>query len=168
MTKNSTLDQTLLGDKLVDVVDRVRRKIHGKLGTRPWKIAIVTRRWSGEERGVGTPTVSVLELDPTPAVSWNVRDRMGPAGREGAGDVVMTGVSLRYSADELDPPRVDNRTEVAYRMTEAYGQRQKTRWFVIKSSPVPRRGDKAGDATDWYILLTETSAMGGLDKEDAP
>ena len=167
MSKNSVLDNSKLADKLIDVVDNVRRKIHGKLGTRPWNVAIVTRRWSGGERGVGTPTVSVLEIDPTPAVSRNTRDRMGPAGREAAGSVVMTGVSLRYTEAELDP-RGDSRTEVAYRLTEAHGQFQKTRWFVIACSPIPRRGDRDGDATDWYIVLNETSAMGGLDKEDAP
>jgi len=165
--KDSTLDKTLLADKLIGVVDKVRRKIHAKLGTRPWTVAIVTRRWSGGERGVGTPTISVLELDPTPMVQRNTKDRMGPAGREAAGTVVMTGVSLRYTEDELSP-RADNRTEVAYRLTEAHGQRQRTRWFVLAASPVPRRGDKSGDSTDWYLLLNEASAMSGLDKEDAP
>ena len=167
MTKDSTLDTTRLGDKLIDVVDRVRRKIHSKLGTRPWSVAIVTRRWSGDERGVGTPTVSVLELDPTPHVARNSRDRLGPAGREAAGTMVLTGVSLRYTEAEL-APKVDNRTEVAYRLTEAHGQRKKTRWFVISASPLARRGDTSGDGTDWYIVLNETSAMGALDGVDGP
>lgn len=167
MAKNSTLDRSKLGDKLIDVVDNVRRKIHAKLGTRPWTVAIITRRWSGEERGVGTATVNVLELDPAPHVSKNVKDRIGPAGREAAGSVVLTGVSLRYSEEEL-VPRVDNRTEVAYRLTEGHGQYQKTRWFVVAASPIPRRGDTPGDGTDWYIVLNETSAMGDLDGVDAP
>lgn len=162
MSKNSTLDTSKLGDKLIDVVDNVRRKIHAKLGTRPWTVAIVTRRWSGEQAGLGTATVSVLELDPVPHVSRTARDRLGPAGREASGSVVLTGVSLRYSEAEL-APKVDNRTEVAYRLTEGHGQRQKTRWFVLSASPVPRRGDSPGDGTDWYIVLNETSAMGGLD-----
>jgi hypothetical protein len=162
MAKNSTLDSSLVADKLVDVVDNVRRKIHSKLGTRPWTVAIVTRRWSGEERGVGTATVTVLELDPTPSVKRNTRDRLGPAGREAAGTTTLTGVSLRYTEAEL-APKVDNRTEVAYRLTEGHGQRQKTRWFVIASAPVARRGDQPGDGTDWYIVLNETSDMGPLD-----
>lgn len=167
MAKNSTLDTSKLGDKLIDVVDNVRRKIHAKLGTRPWTVAIVTRRWSGEERGVGTPTVTVLELDPTPMVKANIRDRMGPAGREEAGSVVLTGVSLRYTEAEL-APKVDNRTEVAYRLTEGHGQYKKTRWCVIAGTPVARRGDQPGDGTDWYIVLNQTSAMGNLDDVDAP
>lgn len=167
MTKNATIDKSKLADKLVDVVDSVRRKIHAALGTRPWTVAIVTRRWSGEERGVGTCSETVLELDPTPHVSRNTRDRMGPAGREAAGSITLTGVSLRYTEEEL-APKVDNRTEVAYRLTEGHGQRQKTRWFVLNASPVPRRGDTPGDGTDWYINLNETSDMGKLDGMDAP
>lgn len=167
MAKNSTLDTTTLGDKLIDVVDNVRRKIHTKLGTRPWKVAIVTRRWSGEERGAGSPTVSVLELDPSPHVSRNVKDRLGPAGREAAGTVILTGVSLRYSEDEL-APKVDHRSEVAYRLTEGHGHRQKTRWFVLSASPIARRGDTPGDGTDWYIVLNETSDMGPIDETDTP
>lgn len=160
--KDSTLDKSKLGDKLIDVVDNVRRKIHAKLGTRPWTVAIVTRRWSGEERGVGTPTINVLELDPTPHVSRTTKDRIGPAGREAAGSVILTGVSLRYTEAELTP-KADHRTEVAYRLTEGHGQRQKTRWFVIAADPVARRGDTPGDGTDWYIVLNETSNMGPLD-----
>lgn len=162
MAKNSTLDTSKLGDKLIDVVDNVRRKIHSKLGTRPWTVAIVTRRWSGEERGVGTPTINVLELDPTPNVKVSGRDRMGPAGREAAGSMILTGVSLRYTLAEL-APKVDHRTEVGYRLTEAHGQRKKTKWFVIAGDPVARRGDSPGDGTDWYIVLNETSDMGNLD-----
>jgi len=165
--KDSVLDTSKLADKLVDVVDRVRRKVHKALGTRPWSVAIVQRRWSGPERGVGTATVSVLELDPIPKVRRNTKDRMGPAGREAAGTVVLTGVSLRYTEAELDP-RADARTEVAYRLTGLHGQGSRTRWFVIAGAPFPRRGDKEEDGTDWYIVLNETSAMSGLDKEDAP
>lgn len=167
MAKDSTLDKTKFGDKIIDVVDNVRRKIHAKLGTRPYKVAIVTRRWSGEERGDGSWTDSVLELDPTPHVRENTRDRMGPAGREATGTIVLTGVSLRYSEAELHP-KVDHRTEVAYRISEGHGQRQKTRWFVIASNPIPRRGDSPGDCSDWYILLEATSDMGKLDAVDAP
>lgn len=165
--KDSTLDKSKVADKLVDVVDNVRRKIHGKLGTRPWTVEIVTRRWSGEESGVGTPTVTVLELDPPPHVQQNTKDRLGPAGREAAGTVTLTGVSLRYTEAELTP-KGDNRTEVAYRITEAHGQRRKTRWFVVSATPIARRGGSSGDGTDWYIVLNETTAMGNSDGVNAP
>lgn len=165
--KTSVVGNSLLSDVLVDVVDCIRRTVHDALGTRPFKVSIVTRRWSGQRRGEGTPTVTVLTLDPTPSVSKNTRDRLGPAGREPSGSSRMTGVSLRYSMDEL-MPRADSRTEFAYVVTDAHGQRQRPRWFIPAGDPVARRGDQPGDGTDWYIVLNETSPMSDFDGVDSP
>ncbi len=166
MTKNSTIRPALLGDALINVVDDIRRSVHGALGTRPWAVAIVTRRWQGGRRGVGKATVSILELDPVPRVERVSRDRMGPAGREAQGSVTLSEVSLRYSEAELQPA-IGPGDEVAYRLTEIQGQRQTKKWYTLSASPVPRRGDKEGDRTDWYILLHESSAMGDLDGVDS-
>lgn len=95
------------------------------------------------------------------------RDRLGPAGREPAGTVVLTRVSLRYEMSELQPP-VDSKTEVAYRLTGLHGQFAGERWFVLSADPFPRRGDKEGDNTDWYILLTETTPMSNFDGVNSP
>lgn len=163
MTRDAAIDEELLGDVLIDVVDDIRRDVHGALGTRPWSVAVVIRRWSGGNRGDGNPTIHVLELDPTPMVKRVTRDRVGPAGREAEGSITMTGVSLRYTEEELQP-RVESGMEVGYRLMELNGQAQRTRWFVLAASPVPRRGDKSGDGTDWYLLLNETSDQGNLDQ----
>lgn len=167
MARESILDDDLLSDALVGVVDDVRREVHGALGTRPWKVEIVTRRWLGNQRGVGGSTTTTLELDPPPRVTRNTKDRLGPAGREAAGSVVLDEVSLAYTEEELQP-RVDQRTEVAYKITDLHGTRMPPRWFVIAASPVARRGDKPGDKTDWYIYLEETRPLGDLDGVDAP
>lgn len=164
--KNSTIRSGLLADKLIGVVDGVRRKIHRALGTRPWQVDVVTRRWSGNSRGEGRATITVLTLDPTPQVVKNATDALGPGGREGAGTAIVTGVSLRYSQAELEPD-VDSRSEVAYRLTELHGQKSRTSWYVLEGSPYQRRGDKPGDGSDWYIRLRETSAMGLLDGVDS-
>lgn len=166
MARDSAIDRTLLADALVDVVDDIRREVHGALGTRPWAVAIITKTWQGGRRGVGHATVHVLELDPVPRVERVTKDRMGPAGREAAGSVVLSEVSLRYSEAELQPTVLDG-NEVAYRLTDLRGQRQTPKWYAIAASPVPRRGDKEGDKTDWYVLLHETAAMGDLDGVDA-
>ncbi len=166
MARDAVIDRTLFADALVDVVDDIRRSVHGALGTRPWAVAIVTRRWQGGRRGVGHSTVNILELDPVPRVERVTKDRMGPAGREAAGSVVLSEVSLRYSEAELQPTIKDG-DEVAYRLTELRGQRQSPKWYVLAANPVPRRGDKEQDKTDWYLLLHETSAMGDLDGVDA-
>lgn len=126
----------------------------------------MTRRWSGDAAGEGTPTSTVLELDPAPQVRKNSRDRLGPGGREAAGSLSVSGVSLRYTEEELQP-KADAKTEVAYRLTERHGQRLRKRWFVLAGSPVPRRGDNEGDGTDWYLNLNETADMGNFDGVDA-
>lgn len=167
MPKTASLDESILADALVGVVDDIRREVHGALGTRPWRVEIVTRRWSGSERGVGNATTTVLELDPPPKVERVTRDRMGPAGREASGNVVLTGVSLAYAQEELQPP-VDRRSEFAYRLTDLRGSRMRPEYFVIAGAPIPRRGDKPGDCTDWYIRLEETTPMGVNDGVSAP
>ncbi len=166
MTRDSAIDRSLLADALVDVVDDIRRSVHGALGTRPWAVAVVTRRWSGGRRGQGHSTVNILDLDPVPRVERVSKDRMGPAGREAAGSVVLSEVSLRYSEKELQP-HIGDGDEVGYRLTDLRGQRQTPKWYVLSASPVPRRGDKEGDKTDWYILLHETSDMGDMDGVDS-
>jgi len=156
-----------LADALVGVVDDIRRSVHGALGTRPWSVAVITRTWSGRTRGEGNYIDEELLLDPTPQVRRVTHDRMGPAGREQSGQVTLSQVSLRYSEAELAPRPAKNQ-EVAYRVRELHGQRQQDKWYVLAGGPIPRRGDKSGDQTDWYLLLEQTSAMGNLDGVDAP
>lgn len=166
MTKDSTIDRSLFADALIDVVDDINRSVHGALGTRPWSVSIVKRQWQGGRRGVGRATETILILDPDPRVERVTKDRMGPAGREAAGSVVLSEVSLRYSALELEPP-IGEMDEVAYRLIENRGTRQSPKFYALSASPVPRRGDKQGDKIDWYILLHETSDMGPIDGVDS-
>lgn len=166
-SKTSEIKPRLLGDALIDVVDGIRRCVHGALGTRPYRVEIITRRWSGRRRGEGSYKDSILVLDPIPAVARSSSDRLGPAGREGSGSIKLTGISLRYSYSEL-MPKADDRTEVAWRIVELHGQRQEDRWFIPDGDPIPRRGDKPGDATDWVINLHETSALSNVEAVDSP
>lgn len=163
---DSNLQKKSLADALVGVVDDVRRSVHGALGTRSWKVAIVERTWSGGVRGEGAENRVLRWLDPVPKVERVSRDRMGPAGREASGSVVLTEVSLSYTEAELDP-KPSRGGEVAYALVEAKGQQRKTRWFVIAAPPYARRGDNEDDNIDWYIVLNETSDMGDLDGVDA-
>lgn len=163
----STTQPSLFADAMIGVVDSIRGAIHGALGTRPWSVAIVTRTWSGGRVGVGTPSDAVMELQPTPMVSKITRDRFGPAGRESSGQVQLTEVSLAYTELELVPKLAPGQ-EIGYRVREIHGQQQADRWYVVSGGPTPRRGDKSGDNTDWYIILEQTSAMGNLDGVDAP
>lgn len=166
-SKTSTLRPRLLADALVDVVDGIRRCVHGALGTRPYRVDIVTRTWSGQRRGEGVATDKVLTLDPIPAVARTTSDKLSPGGRESSGAIKLTGISLRYSYEEL-MPKADRRTEVAWRLTELHGQRQGVRWFSPDGDPIPRRGDRPGDATDWVVTLHETSPMSNLEAVNSP
>lgn len=167
MTRHAAVGRTLLTDRLIDVVDSIRRKVHGALGTRQYRVQIVTRRWSGGIIGEGTPTTSILEIDPRPLVERNENDRLSPGGREDQGDVTLTEVSLRYSREELEP-NIGNlpNVEVAYRTIDTGGQRQPDGWHVLNGSPVSRRGDRSGDGSDWIIKLKQTAAMTDFDGGD--
>ncbi len=132
--------------------DGIRRAVRGALGTYQYKVQIVTRRWSGDECGVGSYTDEVLELDPPPTAKRVTRDRSGPAGREPNGSVVLTGVSLSYSKDQLYP-KIDERSEMFYRLIDVHGHGQPDAFFKPEGEPVPRRTG----GSDWYIVLSETS-----------
>jgi hypothetical protein len=151
---DSVLNSDRLADALVDVVDEVRSLIHAELGTRPNRVYLVRRTWSGPVAGDGTPSDTALEIVPPPRVTdLALRATIRAAGREEEGDILLTEVSLRYAESELYPTDLPKNVKFAYRIEEAHGQLRKPRFFVPASSPVPRRGDGAGDQTDWAITL---------------
>lgn len=162
MARHAQVGRRVLTDRLIDVVDNVRRKIHGKLGTRQYRVQVVTRRWSGGVIGEGTPVVTILEIDPRPLVTRSEGDRLSPGGRENQGDVTITQVSLRYSVEELQPSVPDG-TEVNWRVIDTGGQRQPDQWYVISADPVSRRGDLQQDQTDWKVQLRQCAAMTDFD-----
>lgn len=149
-------------DKLSASMDKIRRSVHGSLKTRAYRVVVVTRVWSDGAIGEGTSSVTRLELDPRPLCSRVARDRMGPGGREAAGDIILTEVSLSYSAADLQPATPPG-TEVNYQIIDDSGQQQPDQWFVIDGDPIPRRGDRRGDNSDWRVHLHEVAAMTPLD-----
>lgn len=165
MTRHAVVDQKTVADKLIDVVDNVRRKIHRSLGTRTYRVQIVTRRWSGGTVGEGTPTTHILEIDPRPLVERSEGDRLSPGGREDQGDAMITQISLRYTAEELQPPTPPG-TEVAWRVIDTGGQRQPDQWYVISADPVTRRGDLQQDNSDWKVKIKQSSPMNAFDGGD--
>jgi len=162
MTRHSAVDARPVADKLIDVIDKIRRVIHTKLGTRTYRVQVVTRRWSGGEVGVGTPTITILEIEPRPRVERHEGDRLSPGGRENQGDADITQISLRYSAEELQPPTPPG-TEVAWRVIDTGGQNQPDQWYVISADPVTRRGDLQEDNSDWKVRLKQTTPMTDFD-----
>lgn len=160
---DAVLNDEVLGDALVGAVDDIRREVHGALGTRPHRVSIVTRTWSGVRRGEGSPTATVLELDPPPKVTFlGLRNELRPGGREEEGDVLLTEVSLRYTEAELQPSTAKN-VEWAYRIEDAHGQGVAPRYFTPIRPPIARRGDHRGDGTDWAITLKRVTDFGEHD-----
>jgi len=163
--RHSVIDRRPLADKLIDVVDNVRRKVHSSLGTRTYRVQIVSRRWSAGIVGEGTPTTTILEIDPRPLVERSEGNRLGPGGQENQGVATITQISLRYSQEELVPPP-DPGLEVAWRVIDTGGQGQPDQWYLLDHDPVTRRGDLQQDNSDWKAVVKQTSAMTNFDGGD--
>jgi hypothetical protein len=160
----SVINPALFADALVGIADDIRGLVHTALGTRPYAVAVVTRTWSGSLVGDGTPTSVVLPILPAPKVTVaGLHHELRAAGREEEGDVELTGVSLTYAEAELAPTVPNNRTEWAYRITEAHGQAARTRYYTLAAPPLARRGDHEGDSSDWLIKLRRVQDFGATD-----
>lgn len=143
---------TSLVDDLLSVVDDLRTELPTDMGIRQWRVFVVRRTWSGDERGQGTYTESELELVPRPVVRFGgLSHKSNPEGRDEDGDVVLTEVSLTYTETELggDGTFADN-VELFYRLDDAMGQGTPSRIFVPRKPPFPDRERDIG----WRIVLT--------------
>jgi hypothetical protein len=170
----AVLDPNLLADALVGVVDTIRRDIHGELGTRPWRVSFVRRTWSGGVVGEGNPTDSIEVLDPDPEVVFadGGSNRMSPGGVESTNKVTLYGVSLRYTMEEIYPSVLPPGVEFVYMLERQFGQafgatEPQREFFTVTSTPVPRRGDKRNDASDWKIGLSEVEGFSLYNGSDA-
>lgn len=150
---DATLDTTKLSDRLVGTVDRIRRRVHARLGTRPFVVSVIRRTWDGPCRGDGDFVDVALVLDPPPAVMRRgLRGAVEPAGLEEQGGIYLREISLRYSEEELYLPKVAELEEFYYRITDAHGQKIRSRYYVPSNPPTPDR-DGSG-AVGWSIDLT--------------
>lgn len=156
----------LLADKLIGVVDDIRRKVHGALGTLPYVVSIVTRRWSGGRLGVGTYVDSRVELDPQPRVKCSLSVHTAPGGSESGGGAILTGVSLRYTEAEIWGKGVGGDSEQVWMLEEAHSQGQAPTYYTVASA-TPRRGSNAGDATDWLVELAVVQDFAPYNGTDA-
>lgn len=142
-----------LVEELGEVADDLRQ-IGVEMGLHPYTVHVVRIRWSGSEQGRGKPT-TVLDrpLQPTPTISSiNVLDRLqDSAGVVERGDIRMTGVSPRYTEDELDGYFGKEDDEEAFyevRIDKRDGTTKRRR-FVLSNAPERRPGN-----FDWSLTLT--------------
>jgi hypothetical protein len=147
-----------LVEELGEVADDLRQ-VAVDLGAMPYTVHAVRIRWSGNEIGRGDPqTVFDQPLKPTPKVgsvsAWE--RRLETAGVVERGDAVLTGVSPRYTEDELThylSPNVDG--EEAFfevRIDERDGTTTRRR-FVLATVP-----ERRPTRLDWRLKLTAQDA----------
>ncbi len=90
-------------DSLLPVADDVL-SLRDTLGAVIDKVFFVTRTWSGDEVGTGTPVDTLEQLLPSPCLKrydWDLRLREG--GNVKAGDILLKGISLnKYTEADLD------------------------------------------------------------------
>jgi hypothetical protein len=166
---DAILDPTLLADALVGVVDDIRGAVHGALGTRPYRVSVVTRRWSGKRTGEGDYVDSVMLIEPTPQVVRGGSNRFGPGGAEGKNSVTLREVSLRYTEAELYPRDNPANAETVYLLERTFGggANESQEFFTAENSPTPERGDKSDDRIGWLIKLHEVQDFNPVDRTDA-
>lgn len=101
-------------DDIYPVVDAIRDEVVDEVaGLRLHDVVVVTRTWSGGERGRGTPTEEPLALTPRPRVrDPNPRERMAEAGRFEDGDRVVDKISVAYTRAQLDGGQIGSAAEV--------------------------------------------------------
>lgn len=156
---DATLTAGVLADDLVSVVDDIRGAIHGDLGTRPYRVYLVTRAWSGDRPGLGTLTDAEVEITPAPAVyTAGLRGELRPAGLEEEGELVLDEVSLTFAETELYSPSLTGTERLLYRIDDAHGQSGRSRYYVPNKPPVPQRGDVGDSSIGWRVELRRVNA----------
>jgi hypothetical protein len=150
----SILGENLV-DKLVPTVDKLRANLLPAMGVRQYTVAIVKRRWSGEQRGEGTASVvSTLTLSPPPLLTYSNNLRalhydLQPTGADDEGTVSLSEVSLTYSEVELTGGALAANEEMYYRITDDQGQGIAPRYYMLSAPPVPDREKAIG----WQLSL---------------
>ena len=140
---------------LGECVDSIRQ-IASDLGARPYTVHSVTITWSGGEIGRGAPTVTGDQaILPTPLVRQVSSMQRDPsnAGSIERGDVILTGVSPRYTEDEIEELfGVDEQDGVERFVEVRIDSRDgepKRRRFVLGAPP-----ERRPTFADWRIKLT--------------
>jgi len=149
--------RTTLVEGLASIADDIRQ-IAVDLGARPYTVHVVRVRWTGGEIGRGQPEIALDEpLLPIPLVGdiGQLSREMTEGGASERGDTVATGVSARYTEDDLDRffgcvPGEEPFLEV--RIDDRDGSTRRRRYTLAR--PPERRPTRA----DWRLVLRRQGA----------
>ncbi len=142
-----------LAQRLVPIADRIRQSVAVGLGVRPYRVFLVTTRWTGEERGLGREDVAeAREILPAPRVELltNVQDLPFPAGTLERGVLQIDRISGEFSEGELSGADADRKRESFF-------------WEVVEDGRVgelvTRRrcrflgAHRRADRADWLVYV---------------
>lgn len=153
----ATLDPNVLVDSLVpDVIDGLREELQPAFGIRAYRVYRVIRTWGGKDVGEGGYTDDAGELRPQPRVKmWNgLRYVQAVCGIRELGDVMITEVSLTYSAEDLEPRSLARNQELFFAIGEANGQGSPIRLWTHTAPPFIDREKDMG----WALNLRRVEA----------
>jgi hypothetical protein len=142
-----------LAEDLAGIVDEARQMVTD-FGMRPYRVFSVVVRWSGGARHRGTPeVVSTEEFLPTPSIDGRLSRELREAGAVERGVVRLTGLSSRYTEDDIDRlcrriGRDGDEHYIEVVMDERDGVSERRRYVV---SAVPFRRP---ESFDWEAQLT--------------
>lgn len=160
----ATLLDNLIDD-LLPTVDELRGGLNEDFGTRQYVVSVVTRAWSGVERGDGEYTDTYLTIEPNPLVKIFAPSRgphyvYMPQGTTEEGMIKISEISLaNYVEADLTGGDLDKVTEVFWLLEENLGQETKSRRYTLFTPPVPDREKTIG----WICYLKQAT-----DFEDCP
>jgi len=163
------LPETTLVEDLAEVADDIRQ-IATDLGARPYTVHAIRVRWEGGEVGRGEPVPSFeVQLLPTPKLSGiSSFDRYNAeAGAVERGDMVLTGVSPRYSESDIDTmfgvdAGPDEECFVEVRIDQRDGNTIRRRFALAK--PPERRPTMC----DWRVSIRRHSGDRQVDGTRRP
>ncbi len=131
------------------------RQMVADVGLRPYQVFSVVVRWSGGERHRGEPSViweqpflPIPKVEDLGAINKDLR----PGGRVARGDVRLTGISPRYTEDQialLFPRQLGPGDEafIEIRMDARDGENTPRQRYIVSGQPARR-------AFDWTVDLT--------------
>lgn len=92
-----------LAQRMIGVADRLRDR-YTSLGLRPYKVRMVTERWSGGKRSVGVvQVIKSVDILPTPRVLSldGLNSILNPGGNSEEGSITVNQISGCYTEDQL-------------------------------------------------------------------
>lgn len=155
-----------LVDGLGSMVDDIRQ-IATDLGARPHTYHSVTVKWTGGEKGRGEASVvSDVAILPTPrteSVGWLDREQEAGGVAE-RGDIVLTGISPRFTEDEIDVlfgVSVEEGLEVfiEQRIDQRDGNTRRRRFMLAKAP------ERRPTRLDWRVTLRRADGDRARDGE---